>query len=346
MDEHRFDNLTRSLSRTVSRRGGMRLFAAAGASFLALARGKRDAAAQYGSLGPGEACYDDSQCSSSLMYGSPLVCADNGFDYDGPLNCCTGEGSLCFSDEGCCSWAYCDANGRCSFASRVSPSPVFAPSAGDPCSTTADCNRPVTGAICEFTNSTGDNRCCWYEGSFCSSGAQCCGSRICANGVCQFPSGGGFPAGSVADERGGSTSAPGEPCRQGIDTCVYASGAFVCDYVGSTNDYRCCAYGGDRCGWDGECCGDFGCDNGVCRPMAGGSGTISSTAAPGEPCQPGVDTCVYASGAFFCDFVGSTGDFRCCAYGGDRCGWDGECCGDFGCFNGTCRGMAGGSGTG
>src|SRR4026208_2081775 len=107
MDEQRFDNLTRSLSRTVSRRGGMRLFAAAGASFLAIARGKRDAAAQGWFLGPGDPCFDSSQCRAA---DAPLVCADNGFTYDGPLNCCTYEGSRCGADEHCCGAAYC-ANG-------------------------------------------------------------------------------------------------------------------------------------------------------------------------------------------------------------------------------------------
>jgi hypothetical protein len=300
VDDQRFDSLARVIAGLGSRRAILRGLVGV-ATLAAWGRRGTPASAQYGNLGPGDACYDDSQCSSSLTYGTPLVCADNGFDYDGPLNCCTGEGSYCFSDEGCCSWAYCDANQRCSFASSPGPSPSFGPNAGDPCQSTADCNRAVTGAICEYVDFTGDSRCCWYEGSLCSSGAQCCGSRVCAGGVCQF--GGGSNIGSCTPERYGCNSS-----------------------------------------W--ECCGDLLCISGMCRALAGGSGTISSNPAPGEPCQPGVDICVYASGAFTCDFVGSTGDFRCCAYGGDRCGWDGECCGDFGCFNGICRGMAGGSGTG
>jgi hypothetical protein len=59
------------------------------------------------------------------------------------------------------------------------------PMPGDRCQTTDQCRRPQTGAICEYTASTGDSRCCWYEG-FCTSGAQCCGSRVCAGGVCQM----------------------------------------------------------------------------------------------------------------------------------------------------------------
>jgi hypothetical protein len=53
-----------------------------------------------------------------------------------------------------------------------------------------------------------------------------------------------------------------------VDTCVYASGAFFCDYVSLTDDYRCCAYQGDNCGWDAECCGFSRCsDQGVCIPL-------------------------------------------------------------------------------
>jgi hypothetical protein len=36
-----------------------------------------------------------------------MFCADNGFDYDGPLNCCAYEGGYCYSDEGCCGIASC-----------------------------------------------------------------------------------------------------------------------------------------------------------------------------------------------------------------------------------------------
>ena len=60
MDEHRFDTLTRSLASSISRRGGLRLLAAAGASLLALARGKGDVAAQGAFLSAGEPCWDSS----------------------------------------------------------------------------------------------------------------------------------------------------------------------------------------------------------------------------------------------------------------------------------------------
>ena len=42
-----------------------------------------------------------------------MVCAWNGFDYDGDLNCCTYEGNRCGFDEACCGLASC-IGGFCS----------------------------------------------------------------------------------------------------------------------------------------------------------------------------------------------------------------------------------------
>ncbi len=205
MDGHRFDSLTRFLAGSTSRRGGLRLLAAAGASLLALARGRGGAAAQGWYRAAGEPCWDGSQC---LAADTPLVCADNRFPYDGPLNCCTFEGSRCGADEHCCGTAYCGANGRCASSPPSAPSDARNP--GDPCRTTDQCRRPQTGAICEYAVATGDSRCCWYEGSFCTSGAQCCGSRVCADGVCRFLADG-------SDDSGGGS---GTACTWEGCTCV------------------------------------------------------------------------------------------------------------------------------
>src|SRR3712207_8598265 len=41
--------------------------------------------------------------------------------------------------------------------------------------------------------------------------------------------------------------------------------AVTCDYVGQTDDFRCCAQEDGRCGWDGGCCGWLRCgDDGFC----------------------------------------------------------------------------------
>ena len=186
MDEHRFDTLTRRLAGTTSRRTSVRLLAAAGAMIVGLARGKGEAAAQSWYRSAGEPCWEDDQC---IAADTALVCADNGTLEDGSLNCCAFEGSRCGADSHCCGRDVC-AGGICGARSsgpNTTPTHnTIALSPGDSCQVTAQCNRDVTGAICEVTATTGDARCCWYEGSFCTSGAQCCGSRTCSAGICQL----------------------------------------------------------------------------------------------------------------------------------------------------------------
>ena len=75
--------------------------------------------------------------------------------------------------------------------------------------------------------------------------------------------------------------------------------------------YRCCTYNGERCGWDGECCGDLACVGGACRPKAGGSGVTSSSGARGAPavgdrCQT-TDQCRRPETGAICEYTVSTG---------------------------------------
>ena len=81
MDGRQFDNVARTLARRRSRRG---LLGGLAAGLLA-ARDRSSTLAQGMFLGPGDPCYDNAQCRGA---DAPLVCADNGFDYDGALNCC------------------------------------------------------------------------------------------------------------------------------------------------------------------------------------------------------------------------------------------------------------------
>ena len=111
MDGRRFDQLTRSLAHGISRRGLFRVLTGGAIAGGFAARGRAAGAQQAYYLGPGEACYDDAQC---LGADSPLYCLDNGFEYDGPLNCCAFEGSRCGFDEACCDSLSC-FNGTCAF---------------------------------------------------------------------------------------------------------------------------------------------------------------------------------------------------------------------------------------
>jgi hypothetical protein len=118
MDDRRFDNWARTMAGPGSRRrvlGG--LIGIGSAAFLgAFRRGASDASAHHGRSGPGDPCRDDDQCVGA---DAPLVCAWNGFDYDGDLNCCTYEGNRCGFDEACCGMASC-IGGFCSSAGSAS----------------------------------------------------------------------------------------------------------------------------------------------------------------------------------------------------------------------------------
>ena len=91
----------------------------------------------------------------------------------------------------------------------------------------------------------------------------------------------------------------------------------------------CCAWTGGSCDDDFDCCRTLQCFGGTCADF-------TAAPSPGEPCQPGGNPCVYASGAFYCDYVAWTGDYRCCAYEGDRCGDNSQCCQSNTCVGGVC----------
>lgn len=245
-------------------------------SLLAARGGATPSLAHHAALGPGDACRSDTQCVGA---DAPLVCADNGFVMDGPLNCCTFEGSRCGFDQGCCGIAAC-IDGFCAVM-PVNPGP------GDRCANSGQCLGADAPLTCDFVAVTGDYRCCTYDGSRCGFDAACCGSAMCVDGRC-------------------STSpvvvGPGDPC-QDSSQCLAADTAVSCDYVGRTDDFRCCAYEGGRCGWDGGCCGWLRCaDNGFCTgiPPTGcdSEGCVCDFSDP-YACAPGLVCCAVQSG-FIC----------------------------------------------
>jgi hypothetical protein len=264
MDDRQFDTWTRALASGTSRRTGIRLLAGAGATLLALARGQAGVSARRGSAGPGDPCRHDDQC---LGADAPLVCAWNGFGYDGGLNCCTYEGNRCGSNEACCGVASC-IGGYCSSAGSASAGSGGVASANAQGGTVSVGNVNSGGNVGNAI-SVGTTR-----GNVAVSGgtvsnttdisASAGGGTAMANA-----SGGDYNVSGVGNGSGGNGggptyAGPGDPCWSGVQ-CVAADTALTCDYNAYTDDYRCCAYQGDRCGWDGGCCGWLSCnDSGYC----------------------------------------------------------------------------------
>jgi hypothetical protein len=303
VDAQRFDQLARAVGGNGSRRRVLRGLAGA-IALLALGRSGPSASAQ-GSRGPGDACWDDSQCSASVMNYSSLVCADNGFDYDGPLNCCTGEGGFCFSDEGCCGSAYCNTdNARCVRTSSDTP---YFPGPGDPCQVNDECF--ALGLVCDYVGLTDDSRCCGYEGSSCGWDGQCCGWLTCgAGGYCTS----GGPG-------------PGDGLPLGAQ-CQYATqcsgGGYYVDCADNGGYVTaCCLLGGQSCSSDLDCCMPNSCIGGYC-----GSAAPSSCTGYGCPCIDGVPSCDYG--------------LECCVQGdpgaGGICGPVGNC---YAAMAGPCTGV-------
>jgi hypothetical protein len=112
---NRFDRLTIAVSRHVSRRSALHGLGATLAGLAAVTFGREAVEAAPYAVSLGGACYRDLQCRNDFIptrrRQQPLLqvvhCADNGFAYDGPYNCCRDTGGTCYVDEDCCGTRGC-----------------------------------------------------------------------------------------------------------------------------------------------------------------------------------------------------------------------------------------------
>ena len=181
MDDRRFDCLARSFGAGTTRRRGLRLLAGAAGALLAFARG-REAAAHHGWVPLGGACYQDEQCDqSAVAYPYQAICANNGFDYDGPYNCCVTSDARCQIDEHCC-WAQACVAGYCTDLT------VGALGLGEQCGAPEQCySGSGTETTCADNGIDPGGICCTFYGFGCITNRHCCGSLICQNGACTVP---------------------------------------------------------------------------------------------------------------------------------------------------------------
>jgi hypothetical protein len=121
VDSHRFDVAVRALATHASRRETLRGAAAlAAAAMLALLR-SGPAEAHHARIPLGGACRHTIQCvhhapTSRRVRPSrqAVYCADNGFRYDGSLNCCRSGGGSCTRNAHCCGARHC-RSGVCAY---------------------------------------------------------------------------------------------------------------------------------------------------------------------------------------------------------------------------------------
>jgi hypothetical protein len=123
MHDHQFDIVVRALAERVPRRAATRGLIAAFATALAVMR-EAQAVAYRATTPLGGPCYQTNQCLHHAVVtrrvrtrSSPqaVYCADNGFRYDGDLNCCRYRGGSCQRDEHCCGFRYFCRNKTCTY---------------------------------------------------------------------------------------------------------------------------------------------------------------------------------------------------------------------------------------
>ena len=90
VDEQRFDRLARTVGGQRTRREALRWLGGSMAAVSALVRGESAAARARSAR---RRLFDSGQCRSDGV--GPVYCDDNGYAYDGPLNCCRYEGGFC-----------------------------------------------------------------------------------------------------------------------------------------------------------------------------------------------------------------------------------------------------------
>lgn len=171
MDTRRFDGFARTLATTGTRRTMLRGLAGAVAALGALMR-ERVAAQTVVPIGG--ACTSDSQCFAA----SPgLICADNGFTYDGARNCCAPDGGRCQFDEHCRGRSGC-FDGVCGY---YGPEPAAGAPLGARCANTSACARGGDGVICAGSFTAAGMFCCLTNGQSCASDNDCCFTDRCLN---------------------------------------------------------------------------------------------------------------------------------------------------------------------
>lgn len=238
--DDRFDELTKTLGKTASRRTVVKGVLAAALGGLLARAGSDNAEAFRGRRGCGRVGQDCGGTNPGCCVG--LTCGDDDL-------CCVADNQPCIEDSDCCAGDVCRPYGAFSYRCQA-PGLV-----GEQCAEDLDCAGGIActaGVCCNADGDTcvADADCCSgacdpYSGTcLLSTGVPCSDDAACASGVCDSYTG-ACSEGCLAD---------GALCGNDFDCCSNA-----CDpYTGT-----CLLDNGALCLVDEECASDF------CDPYSG-----------------------------------------------------------------------------
>jgi hypothetical protein len=287
MTNERFDQLTKTLSRTTSRRSLFKgVVAAAVGGALARVRGNGGDAEARARIKM--ACARLGQpCSTVAHTGGSLICCPH-LVCDSDHTCCSPTNTSCMADTDCCGADVCRPNPS-GLGSHCQPLGLL----GELCVTDSDCAGNLG---CDVYTGTCENSC---GGQTCTEGETCCGDPYTQGVVCC----GG--QNSACDELLGGCvgcSEYEESCASDTDCCDYfRTGNAICNTLPTDNSNGrgagilelsgvCCVPNGGSCS-AGPCCGDAICDvDEICRGFNGTPCSVDDNCVEGF-CDPLLNMC-------------------------------------------------------
>ena len=283
MDDQRFDDLTRLLGASGSRRRALRLLVAGVLTAGGLGRWPGPSRAQ-GCLANDEACDKDDECCTGVCSGSVCVCRAEGEPCVTPSDCCDDEFGPLLCTDGVCAQPTCTREmedcgryGPCCSGSCVGEGSLVCVSIA--CGDIGDCPTNATGCVAGVC----------VRGA-CDVDFFCPPGFTCVDGACA----------ELCADLGAACGEPGPSCC-GDASCV--DGICVAEVP--------CAPGGDACAVDTDCCTTLTCTDGICHPSdpgdpdpvvpseepAGASPTLPNTGTGGGRDAKSLTTEVMLAGA-------------------------------------------------
>ncbi len=185
MDGFHFDDFTRSLSTTTSRRQALKLLAGAGVGSVMTLVGARGASAEPGRCRTeGTVCREHTECCSGFCDPRTLrcacspgsnVCPSTGACVEpcGPNEVFNPTTCQCECPGAVCGGVCCAAGQICTDFGQCCANPTF-------CRTTDEC---CPGFFCSG-GGKGSGTCRPCAGLMCKAGAECCPGYVCVAGTC------------------------------------------------------------------------------------------------------------------------------------------------------------------